>query len=335
MAPDSDLSRLNYARLNDTERVIYDHVAAGLERLEEKVTIPAREIRGDFDFSRVLDAIVSECDNAHVLKRSGMRYSFGLTALTVFCDTSFGTDSARMAVRALEREVSRIASACLSECSTDLEKEQFIHDYLADTVTYTHETCVEDGSEYTAYGALVEHKAVCMGIAIAARMLLNRVGVDCGCVSNKEHMWNVVRVDGIVCNLDVTWDLKDEVRSYIYFNMSDRMIQKDHPLVFGPSCDSDSMYWYRINDLDLRFEEQVTDAVYAAVRAGSRRVTFRIPRVSTEDVIGAVQKGFARGGVRTSFTYSVNEVHSVYSISWGTPSASAGSSLLSSLRRHF
>lgn len=105
--------------------------------------------------------------------------------------------------------------------ATDWEKALYIHDALIRSVTY------EDGErDQTAYAALVDGKAVCMGYAMAYEYLLTRAGVEadtvCGYADELSaalddtlmqmpgHAWTVVTFteNGVrqSCFVDTTWD---------------------------------------------------------------------------------------------------------------------------------
>ena len=69
----------------------------------------------------------------------------------------------------------------------------------------------EDGVwSYTAYGALVDHAAVCMGISLATLLLMERMGVPCRYLHGYRreggtvgHGWNLIYCGGWF-HLDVT-----------------------------------------------------------------------------------------------------------------------------------
>lgn len=130
--------------------------------------------------------------------------------------------------------------AKIPDGASELDCELIIHDTLVDSISYDSEAAAEDNSSVKAfgiYGALADKKAVCSGYARAAKMLLNRVGIECRLVSgmskNSGHMWNQVQIDGQWYNLDVTWD--DPITDgdviynrYSYFNITDEQIAVDH-----------------------------------------------------------------------------------------------------------
>ena len=121
--------------------------------------------------------------------------------------------------------------------SNDWEKALYIHDALIRHVTY------EEGErDQTAYGALVDGKAVCMGYAMAYEYLLTRAGIQADTVCGYSdafsaafdgtilqmpgHAWTVLTVTENgrekSCFVDTTWDDFDEQdiygRDYISYN---------------------------------------------------------------------------------------------------------------------
>lgn len=104
---------------------------------------------------------------------------------------------------------------------SDYEKIKKTHDYLCNRIKYT----LDGGPEkYTAYGALVEGKAVCEGYAIAFQRLMEAMGIPCyiatGVVKGEGHAWNLVQLNGQWYHLDVTWDDQENRIIYNYFLIS-------------------------------------------------------------------------------------------------------------------
>ena len=94
---------------------------------------------------------------------------------------------------------------------TDLEKVKAVHDYLVTHVSYAELEWKEDPGDrtiYTAYGALVEGRAVCQGYALSFQLLMQRLGVESLFVSSSmmNHAWNMVQLDGSWYHVDCTWD---------------------------------------------------------------------------------------------------------------------------------
>ena len=132
--------------------------------------------------------------------------------------------------------------AQIPDKADELQREIIIHDALVDEISYDLEAAASDDSTadaFNIYGALVNKKAVCSGYAYAAKMLLNRVGIECrtvvGMSKNSGHMWNQVKINDNWYHLDITWDdppPEKEVNysRYNYFNLTDDMVQINHKI---------------------------------------------------------------------------------------------------------
>lgn len=62
--------------------------------------------------------------------------------------------------------------------------------------------------EFTAYGAIVKKRAVCMGISLAVCIILRKLGIPCRYIQGKRngegHAWNMVFLNGGWFYIDVT-----------------------------------------------------------------------------------------------------------------------------------
>lgn len=132
--------------------------------------------------------------------------------------------------------------AQIPDNADQLECERIIHNALVDEIEYSFEAAASDDSAddaFNIYGALVKKQAVCSGYAYAAKMLLNRVGIEChtvvGMSKNSGHMWNQVKINNNWYHLDVTWD-DSETESdvlysrYNYFNLTDDLVEVNHKI---------------------------------------------------------------------------------------------------------
>lgn len=152
----------------------------------------------------------------------------------------------------VDKKVREILEELELDEKTDLEKITSIHDYLCDNIEYE---AAEDDSDIrrTAYGALVEGKAVCQGYSVSLYRLLLEAGIDNRIIygtgvsdftEGGPHTWNIVKLDGEYYNMDVTWD--DSTLSRDYFlvpegegfeeehiaddEFGDDTFKEDHPL---------------------------------------------------------------------------------------------------------
>ncbi|MDR0846595.1 MAG: hypothetical protein LBN08_03700 [Lactobacillales bacterium] len=123
-------------------------------------------------------------------------------------------------------------------------KIKAIHAYLAHEVEFDYDQQNHKGRDteldHTAYGALVNHKAVCDGYAAAFVLLAEKCGVEAMVVDGTAtykgvsgwSAWNVVKVDDKYYNLDNTWDANyhrgrgDEY--FGYYMVGYTQFSKDH-----------------------------------------------------------------------------------------------------------
>ena len=72
-----------------------------------------------------------------------------------------------------------------------------------------------DNRYYTAYDAFYRGKGNCMAYSYAFVRLMQELEIPCVYVSNEEHAWNMVRIDGRWYYVDITWE--DAEGDNLYF----------------------------------------------------------------------------------------------------------------------
>ena len=145
------------------------------------------------------------------------------------------------ALRTAKTKFDKAVTALLQKASSgrnEYERELIIHDELAKNTTYQM-----TNHAYTAYGALVEKKAVCEGYSRAFQYVLYQAGIPClfvvGTSVNpstgkpESHGWNIAKIDGHYYHVDTTWDDTDNAEvpvMYPYFNVTTAQISEDHTI---------------------------------------------------------------------------------------------------------
>lgn len=147
----------------------------------------------------------------------------------------------------------KIVTTLISNSMSQEVKVRVLHDYLI-RHTFYDEAAMNRNDTYgevihTETGALVNRLAVCDGYAKAYKLLCNKAGIECEVVygkaatngdSNIGHAWNIVKIDGIWYQIDVTFD--DPIVSNIsngeyeagrnlthdYYLLTDDIIYLDH-----------------------------------------------------------------------------------------------------------
>lgn len=123
----------------------------------------------------------------------------------------------------------QIAKSCFSSAKTSLEIEMNIHDWLCQNVNYVDcdETIPDENTiirPLTAIGALLDGEANCQGYADAFYLLCSIVGFNVGKQCVKDHIFNVIELDGKNYIVDVTFDddstsKENGIFSYYMFNV--------------------------------------------------------------------------------------------------------------------
>lgn len=134
---------------------------------------------------------------------------------------------------ALKSKVATIKKLIPSGAS-DYEAELIVHDWICKNVNYVDTG--DDEMRYTAYGALVNGKAICEGYSRAMQLLCKELSIPCTLVCGvstdrgENHMWNVVKIGGEWYNLDVTWDDDDHnnLVTHRFFNITDVVMNSTH-----------------------------------------------------------------------------------------------------------
>ena len=219
------------------------------------------------------------------------RYTLGRNShdgLYVTLYSSLAADEIESAAAAVYRRVGTMLAEIPSGLN-EYDRELLVHDMIVRDVEYDHaaaENMDMVPEAATIYGALIESRAVCTGYAFTAKLMLNRVGISCMTVDgilredpDNGHMWNLVCIDDEWYHLDVTNNdptgySADNIRSYNYFNLTDRAISVTHDIApnysqltestiqWGdeainaynfdlPACDSEKWNFYRRNAVSV------------------------------------------------------------------------------------
>ena len=167
----------------------------------------------------------------------------------------------------LDNAVNEVLSLC-NGTDNMYEKMIIVHDYIVDNTDYDYEaaktiTSLEETNDAvidasSAYGCLVNHKAVCSGYSAAFQLIMQKIGIPCGRVAGyktegENHEWNYVFFDNDYYYIDVTWDDPQSseafrnVKSYEFFCITTDELEKTHIIDeegFVPLCSAIKYDYY-------------------------------------------------------------------------------------------
>lgn len=140
--------------------------------------------------------------------------------------------------KALTSKLSEIIRSLSLDGMSDYNKIETLYKYVTSHVTYSED--VDDPYAYSAYNAVFKGNAVCQGIAQLMYRMYNDSGIPCrviagtsqdlsGRTPSGNHVWLIVKLNGIYYLIDPTWDLKKV--SYRYFLKGTADFDSDVPQI--------------------------------------------------------------------------------------------------------
>lgn len=137
-------------------------------------------------------------------------------------------------IETIESKVDDIYNELIKDNMNDNEKIKSIHDYIINTTKYDTDRSDNKITKYhsdIAYGALIEHYAICGGYADSMKLFLDKLNIPNYKISSENHIWNLVKLDNKWYHLDLTWDdpvtsTGEDVLEYDYFLITTEQLKK-------------------------------------------------------------------------------------------------------------
>lgn len=147
-------------------------------------------------------------------------------------------------IEKMNQKISAVMKAMPAGLS-EFDRELYLFKYIADNCTYNNDAVTNNNiwQAFSAYGMLIDGKAVCEGYSRAMQLLSSYAGLQCmlltGQSNNVNHMWNVIKINGNWYHLDITWS-DSSTLIYNYFNVDDAVITQSHTIFPSASTLTDS-----------------------------------------------------------------------------------------------
>lgn len=113
-------------------------------------------------------------------------------------------------IEELNNKVDTIIKENIKSNLSTKDKIKAIHDYIINNTEYDTKKSdnIKDTTykSNTAYGVLIQGYGICSGYSDAMKLFLDKLNIVNYKVSNDQHIWNVVLLDGNWYHLDLTWD---------------------------------------------------------------------------------------------------------------------------------
>ncbi len=196
---------------------------------------------------------------------------------------------------------------------SDYDKILYVHDYIVRNTEYDRKASDDNSTKLagTAYGCLVEGKAVCSGYARAFQYIMNQIGIESGICTGSNHAWNYVKLDGEYYWLDTTWDdVNENYVSHTYFLFDDDMLIRtrsfDMTQSYVPECKSDNNYFVRNGGY---FTEYDKDSVISYIEDNSENEMCEIMFADFESYKSALHGLFGNSDIRSAKGMRTSEIN--------------------------
>ncbi len=256
-----------YDYLSSKEKFCYEKLLATMKRYALTVKLEGVDVN---TIQKAMKAVL--CDHPEIFWLSGSTTYTTTLVNRVVKDITVEMELARglrlvelpSMVQRLEHAVDAIVKQA-GKYSSTYGIVRTVHDCIIDTTDYVE---VKDLC-YTAYGCLINRKAVCSGYAKAFMLIMRRLGFACGYASGwgrtsgVSHAWNYIRLEGQFYFIDVTWDdprvdtsvPAHDNKSWDYFCLTTEELLKTHRLsdeYHVPACNGTKYDHYRYNGAYLQ-----------------------------------------------------------------------------------
>jgi len=193
---------------------IYFTLNSGTSYLERYIDINYTEYSNDIniltqndgegfkEIISILNNYVHPFNSSNNIKLTyGREYTLGITVNKAYNEKE---------IIEINKIVNQVIKDKITNSTPTKEKIKIIHDYIIDNTEYDklkYEN--KEDTTYksnTAYGVLIEGYGTCNGYADAMAIFLDKMNIINYKISNDEHIWNLVYLDGKWYHLDLTWD---------------------------------------------------------------------------------------------------------------------------------
>ncbi len=183
-------------------------------------------------------------------------------------------------------ELDNAADYIIAQINEDLDdfyKCRYVHDLIGQYVHYDMDIYNTNPNIRTAYGALIEHNAVCEGYTLAYNYILSKLNIESHFLESlkMKHTWAYVKLGGKYYHVDVTYDdpsydTLGRVK-HLYCLVSDSALKADgvhHDWICNTKADDkslDKIWWRNINTViypyngyDYYINQSYSSSVYGA-----------------------------------------------------------------------
>ena len=274
-----------FEQLTEEEQLIYKELYQGVDAHAEDITVHCMD--GE-QAGLILHSVIYDFPEIFWTDGSSDTLTYEESHVVVKPTYTYSLEERAVMQAEIDAEVNVILSQISAEVS-EYDKIKYIYETLVRDVDY-----VENAPDnQNIYSTFVRKETVCAGYTKANKYLLERLGVYCiyvlGDAAEESHAWNIVRCNGVMCYVDVTWadplfsedvlDISEEIL-YDYLCCSDTMLGTTHQAeaqYHYPECISDEWEYYHLNQMhyDSVDGKILLDTMRTSINAKEESTTFK------------------------------------------------------------
>lgn len=266
----------------------------------------------------VIDAIIYGCPELFFIEQE-IQISWAGDQLTLEFTNKYPGENVNELWDKLEAELERISSI-VNKFEKPYDKLNRINQYLCARVKPVSSTRGRYGD---AYGALILKEARCEGFAKAAKLIMDRCGIQ-SIIARGEavarghsegHAWIIANCDGTDYHFDFTWNAvrgAHSIPGIDYMFLDDHDIGIEHfPDYDYPRCPDNSKTFWALNNGIIKYHSELSRLKIVAVKNNYVAVA-KLPHKLTKyevdnDVAGWMINELSAYSYGTSIDYSYNE----------------------------
>jgi len=262
---------LGYKFLNPEEQMAYQILYDALK--QHRTSCDISRVKRGVDISKVMSTVMGDNPEIIYFNKTLLRTMSGIFVKQLSFTGCIPQSQIRKKEQQLEDAVNDAVWEIDKNAHNDKEILQGITEFLQRNVVYDYDEYASNvrrnakakfPDAHNAYGALVNHKAVCDGFSSAYAIIAKSFVFRCMLAEGKSsfessgkvnHAWNIVEFENQFYHIDSTWDTNayavSKKYSYIYFGLDDDEILLDHDwdYQYTPICNGNKLSYYWSNGL--------------------------------------------------------------------------------------
>ena len=218
--------KYHYMFLHASEQKMYEHIYDQLAALQ-----PTVKVSGTLEMAKkVTLAVLDDCPEFFYVDNTHVSFLAGGGLVEIKPDYIKSPAEIHIIRQRLNAIKERFLQVLEKKKMGDRAAVAYVHNLILRVIDYAEENRVRgdvSGDVSTICGVFINYRAVCKGISLAAKWLLDQAGIPSGVVEGRvltehelhlpqnmidgtlpnNHAWNIVKVNGCWQYMDVTMDL--------------------------------------------------------------------------------------------------------------------------------